>query len=91
MHQSSSDNLEKGNSLLQYRQYSRFIPYYGFLPFWRICKKETVFLHKSSLKHLTTPEERKPNESLFKNNYFQILENNSLVLLYGGRKIDLGP
>jgi N utilization substance protein B len=31
-----------------------------------ICKKETDFLHKSSLKHLATPAERKPNEKFIK-------------------------
>jgi N utilization substance protein B len=51
-----------------------------------ICKKETVFLHKSSLKHLATPEER--NQRKFIKTIIQILaENNSLVLLWS-RKID---
>jgi N utilization substance protein B len=31
-----------------------------------ICKRETVFLHKSSLKHLATPEERKPTKKFIK-------------------------
>jgi N utilization substance protein B len=54
-----------------------------------ICKKETVFLHKSSQKHLATPQERKPNEKFIKNGIFQLLaENNSLSIALETRKID---
>jgi hypothetical protein len=31
-----------------------------------ICKKKLSFLHKSSLKHLATAAERKPNEKFIK-------------------------
>jgi N utilization substance protein B len=66
MHQNGSDNLEKEEKfLLQYRQHSRFIPYNDFFLDGNI--KELNFLHKSSLKHLATPEERKPNEKFIKN------------------------
>jgi N utilization substance protein B len=36
-------------------------------------QKETGFLHKSSLKHLATPAERKPNEFI-KNRIFDPAE-----------------
>ncbi len=46
-------------------------------------------MHKSSLKHLATPEERKPNEKFVKNSLFQIFaENNSLSIALETRKID---
>jgi N utilization substance protein B len=51
-----------------------------------ICRN--CLLHKSSLKHLATPEERKPNENLLKQ-YLQILaENNSLSIAMETRKVD---
>ena len=54
-----------------------------------ICKKEQIFLHLSSQKHLATPQERKPNEKFIKNAVFQILaENNSLSIAMENRKIN---
>jgi N utilization substance protein B len=54
-----------------------------------ICKKETVFLHLSSRKHLATKEERNPNEKFIKNSIFQILaENNSLSIALENRSIN---
>jgi len=54
-----------------------------------ICKKETIFLHKSSQKHLATPEERKPNKKFIENSIFKILsENNSLSIALENRKIN---
>jgi N utilization substance protein B len=35
---------------------------------------EKLSLHKSSLKHLATPEERKPNEKFIKNSIFKFLK-----------------
>jgi N utilization substance protein B len=42
-----------------------------------ICKKKLSFLHKSSLKHLATAAERKPNEKFIKNCIFEILAENN--------------
>jgi N utilization substance protein B len=50
--------------------------------------KKTIF---SSLKHLATPEERKPNESLSKSNFQILSENNSLSIIAENRKINSGP
>jgi N utilization substance protein B len=54
-----------------------------------ICKKESVFLHLSSKKHLATPAERNPNEKFIKNKIFQLLaESNSLSIALENRKIN---
>ncbi|MEY4011488.1 MAG: hypothetical protein RIT22_612 [Bacteroidota bacterium] len=53
-----------------------------------MAKKEKVFLHLSSQKHLATPEERNPNNKFVKNTIFQLLEdNNSLSIALENRKI----
>jgi N utilization substance protein B len=85
MHQSGSDNLEKipffysiDNIQDLYIMLSSLI---------EICKTETIF-HKSSLKHLATPEERKPTKSLSKSNFSILSENNSLSIALENRKIN---
>ncbi|MGO4818118.1 transcription antitermination factor NusB [Flavobacterium sp. W22_SRS_FP1] len=90
MHQNGSDNLEKEEKFLFYSIDNIQDLYLTMISsLLEICKKETVFLHKSSLKHLATPEERKPNEKFIKNSIFQILaENNSLSIAMESRKID---
>lgn len=90
MHQNGSDNLEKEEKFLFYSIDNIQDLYLTMISsLMEICKKETVFLHKSSLKHLATPEERKPNEKFIKNCVFQILaENNSLSIAMESRKID---
>ena len=90
MHQNGSDNLEKEEKFLFYSIDAIQDLYLIMLSsLIEICKKETVFLQKSSQKHLATPQERKPNEKFIKNAIFQILaENNSLSIALETRKID---
>ncbi|WP_070786809.1 transcription antitermination factor NusB [Flavobacterium crassostreae] len=90
MHQNGSDNLEKEEKFLFYSIDNIQDLYLTMISsLLEICKKEAEFLHKSSLKHLATPEERKPNEKFIKNSIFQILaENNSLSIALETRKID---
>jgi N utilization substance protein B len=90
MHQNGSDNLEKEEKFLFYSIDNIQDLYLTMISsLMEICKKESEFLHKSSLKHLATPQERKPNEKFVKNSIFQILaENNSLSIALETRKID---
>jgi len=90
MHQNGSDNLEKEEKFLFYSIDAIQDLYLTMLSsLIEICKKETVFLHLSSQKHLATPQERKPNEKFIKNSIFQILaENNSLSIALENRKIN---
>lgn len=90
MHQNGSDDLVKEEKFLSYSidaiQDLYLIMISSLI---EICKKEVVFLHKSSQKHLATPEERRPNEKFVKNSIFQILaENNSLSIALENRKIN---
>jgi transcription antitermination factor NusB len=90
MHQSGSDSLEKEEKFL-YHSIDNILDLYLTMvsSLIEICKKETIFLHLSSQKHLATPQERKPNEKFIKNSIFQILaENNSLSIALENRKID---
>lgn len=90
MHQSGSDNMEKEEKFLFY-SIDNILDLYLIMvsSLIEICKKETIFLHLSSQKHLATPQERKPNEKFIKNSIFQILaENNSLNIALETRKID---
>ena len=90
MHQNGSDDLEKEEKFLFYSIDAIQDLYLIMLSsLIEICKKETIFLHKSSQKHLATPQERKPNEKFIKNSIFQILaENNSLSIGLENRKIN---
>ncbi len=90
MHQNGSDDLEKEEKFLFYSIDAIQDLYLIMLSsLIEIAKKESVFLHKSSQKHLATPEERKPNEKFIKNRIFQILsENNSLSMALENRKIN---
>ena len=90
MHQNGSDNMEKEEKFLFYSIDAIQDLYLIMLSsLIEICKKETVFLHLSSQKHLATPEERNPNEKFIKNSIFQILaENNSLSIALENRKIN---
>jgi len=90
MHQNGSDNLEKEEKFLFYSIDSILDLYLTMVSsLLEICKKEQVFLHLSSQKHLATPQERKPNEKFIKNAVFQILaENNSLSIAMENRKIN---
>jgi transcription antitermination factor NusB len=90
MHQNGSDNLEKEEKFLMYSIDAIQDLYLIMLSsLIEICKKETVFLHLSSQKHLATKEERNPNEKFIKNRIFQILaENNSLSIALENRSIN---
>jgi N utilization substance protein B len=90
MHQNGSDNLEKEEKFLFYSIDAIQDLYLIMLSsLIEICKKETIFLHLSSQKHLATKEERNPNEKFIKNNIFQILaENNSLSIALENRSIN---
>ncbi len=90
MHQNGSDNLEKEEKFLLHSIDAIQDLYLIMLSsLIEICKKETVFLHLSSKKHLATKEERNPNEKFIKNSIFQILaENNSLSIALETRSID---
>jgi N utilization substance protein B len=90
MHQNGSDNLENEEKFLFY-SIDNILDLYLIMvsSLIEICKKETVFLHLSSQKHLATAQERKPNEKFIKNSIFQILaENNSLSVALENRKIN---
>jgi len=90
MHQNGSDNLEKEEKFLMHSIDAIQDLYLIMLSsLIEICKKETVFLHLSSQKHLATKEERNPNEKFIKNKIFQILsENNSLSIALENRSIN---
>jgi N utilization substance protein B len=90
MHQNGSDDLVKEEKFLYYSIDAILDLYLVMISSMiEICKKETVFLQKSSQKHLATPQERKPNEKFIKNAIFQILsENNSLNIALENRKIN---
>jgi transcription antitermination factor NusB len=90
MHQNGSDNLEKEEKFLMHSIDAIQDLYLIMLSsLIEICKKETVFLHLSSQKHLATKEERNPNEKFVKNSIFQILaENNSLSIALENRSIN---
>jgi transcription antitermination protein NusB len=90
MHQNGSDDIEKEEKFL-FHSIDAIQDLYLIMlsSLIEICKKETIFLHKSSQKHLATPQERKPNEKFVKNAIFQILaDNNSLSIALENRKIN---
>jgi N utilization substance protein B len=90
MHQNGSDNLQKEEKFLLYSIENIQDLYLVMLSsLIEICKKEAVFLVKSSEKHLATPEEKKPNNKFINNAIFQMLaENNSLSIALETRKVD---
>lgn len=90
LHQNGSDDLEKEEKFL-FHSIDAIQDLYLIMlsTLIEICKKETIFLHKSSQKHLATAAELKPNEKFIKNRFFQILtENNSLSIALENRKIN---
>ncbi len=90
MHQSGSDDLIKQEKFLLYSIDSIQDLYLTMISsLMEICKKESEFLHKSSLKHLATPAERNPNKKFINNAVFKIFEeNNSLSIALETRKIN---
>jgi len=90
MHQSGSDNLEKEEKFLLFSIENIQDLYLVMLSsLLEICKKESIFLVKSSAKHLATAEEKKPNHKFINNAIFQMLaESNSLSIALENRKIN---
>ena len=89
IHQNGSDNLEGQEKFLFYSIDAIQDLYLIMLSsLIEMAKKEKVFLHLSSQKHLATPEERNPNNKFINNTIFQLLEeNNSLSIALENRKI----
>nr|WP_314865119.1 transcription antitermination factor NusB [uncultured Flavobacterium sp.] len=89
MHQNGSDNLEGQEKFLFYSIDAIQDLYLIMLSsLIEMAKKEKVFLHLSSQKHLATTEERNPNNKFINNAIFQLLEeNNSLSTALENRKI----
>lgn len=89
MHQNGSDNLVGQEKFLFYSIDAIQDLYLIMLSsLIEMAKKEKVFLHLSSQKHLATPEERNPNNKFINNIIFQLLEeNNSLSIALENRKI----
>lgn len=90
MHQNGSDNLEGQEKFLFYSidliQDLYLIMVSSLI---ELAKKEKVFLHLSSQKHLATSEERNPNTKFINNSIFKLLEeNNSLSIALENRKIN---
>ena len=90
MHQNGSEDIEKEEKFLFYSIDAIQDLYLTMLSsLIEICKKETIFLHKSSQKHLATAQDRKPNEKFINNGIFKILtENISLSAALENRKIN---
>lgn len=89
MHQNGSDSIEKEEKFLLFSIENIQDLYLVMLSsLIEICKKEVIFLEKSSEKHLATSEERNPNKKFINNAIFRILsENNSLSIALENRKI----
>lgn len=90
LHQSQSGDLEKEEKFLFYSLESIQDLYLVMISTLTELKKmEEVFLHKSSLKHLVTTEERNPNKKFINNKVIQLLEeSNHLTISLENRKID---
>lgn len=90
MHQNGSDNLEGQEKFLFYSIDSIQDLYLVMVSsLIELAKKEKVFLHLSSQKHLATSEERNPNTKFINNSIFKLLEdNNSLSIALENRKIN---
>ena len=90
MHQNGSDNLESQEKFLFYSIDSIQDLYLIMVSsLIELAKKEKVFLHLSSQKHLATSEERNPNTKFINNSIFKLLEdNNSLSIALENRKIN---
>lgn len=90
LHQSQSGNLEQEEKFLFHSLENIQDLYLVMISTLTELKKmEEVFLHKSSLKHLSTPEERNPNKKFVNNLVIQLLEeSNHLNVSLENRKID---
>ena len=89
MHQNGSDNIEKEEKFLLFSIDSIQDLYLLMLSsLIEICKKEALFLEKSSTKHLATAEDKNANTKFIDNAIFKILtENTSLNQALKDRKI----
>jgi N utilization substance protein B len=90
MHQKGSDALEKEEKfLLESIDAIQDLYLIMVSSLIEICKKEIIFLQKSSQKHLATAQERNPNEKFISNAVFKILtESESLSQALKNRKIN---
>ncbi|CCB69890.1 transcription antitermination factor NusB [Flavobacterium branchiophilum NBRC 15030 = ATCC 35035] len=90
MHQNGSDDLLKEEKFLKYSIDSIKDLYLTILAaLIELKKTEAVFLHKSSLKHLATKDEKNPNNKFINNGILLFLEeNNPLGIALEGRKIN---
>ena len=90
LHQSQSGNLEQEEKFLFHSLENIQDLYLVMISTLTELKKmEEVLLHKSSLKHLSTPEERNPNKKFVNNLVIQLLEeSNHLNVSLENRKID---
>ncbi len=89
MHQNGSDNIEKQEKFLRY-SIDNILDLYllMFSTLIEICKKEALFLDKSSIKHLATAEDKNANKKFINNAIFKLLsENKSLLQAIEDRKI----
>ena len=90
LHQSQSGDLEREEKFLFYSLESIQDLYLVMIStLTEIKKMEEVFLHKSSLKHLVTSEEKNPNNKFIKNKVIHLLaESTHLTSSLENRKID---
>jgi N utilization substance protein B len=90
MHQKGSDALEKEEKfLLESIDSIQDLYLIMVSSLIEICKKEIIFLQKSSQKHLATAQERNPNKKFISNAVFKILtESESLSQALKNRKIN---
>ena len=90
LHQSQSGDLEKEEKFLFYSLENIQDLYLVMIStLTELRKMEEVFLHKSSLKHLVTTEERNPNNKFINNKVIQLLsDSNHLTISLENRKID---
>jgi N utilization substance protein B len=90
LHQSQSGDLEKEEKFLFYSLENIQDLYLVMIStLIELKKTEQVFLHKSSLKHLVTSEERNPNNKFVNNKVIQLLtDSNHLSISLENKKID---
>jgi len=80
MHQNGSDSIEKQEKFLVYSADTILDLYLVMLSsLIEIRKKETLFIEKSSQKHITTLQERNPNKKFINNSVLQLLTDNNSI------------
>ncbi len=89
MHQSGSDSIEKQEKFLLYSIDNILDLYLLMLStLIEICKKEALFLDRSSTKHLATAEDKNANKKFISNAIFKLLaENHAILKAIEDRKI----